>query len=577
MSPDQPDYWPVAYSVLFALWNLFGTHTVGFHLVNVGIHLINVALWDATLRHFAVGGRTRLLALAIFALHPIQVESVAYIFQLKTLLGATFFLASLALYLASRDDKRRAHAYAGALLCAFLALFTKTSTAMLPLVLLLAELTLARPAGASELLAVLRTRWRALARRLVPFLVVAVAGTLVTIRFNATTYRNSPIWSAGPLERLLTACWNFWFYVWKVLVPWGYTVAYPKIALSAEAWTSYLPLLALCTGLALAWRLRRALEGTLLVGVLFFGLNLAPALGFTDVYFMRFSLVADHWAYLATMGLMLPLAAGLARLTTRVRLAPLALAGTLGAVSWHYAGAFASEETLWQRTLAENPDSDLGHTSVALLRYSKGDYRTAQAAFEAAIAANDRNEEAQFGLARCLEKLGDRAGAERHYERALEINPRHAQSLNGLALIVGAQGQLEKARSLLERAIALEPEYVEAHNNLGLLYQALRRDADAEAQFEIAAQLRPGDAMMLVNLGALYLRQRRGVEARAALERALALDPKQAFAHFNLAVLYTDVVPDRAKAVEQLEAGLRLQPDNAAAKQRLEALRAAPP
>ena len=83
--------------------------------------------------------------------------------------------------------------------------------------------------------------------------------------------------------------------------------------------------------------------------------------------------------------------------------------------------------------------------------------------------------------------------------------------------------------------------------------------------------------MMQVNLGALYLRQRRGVEARAALERALALDPKQAFAHFNLAVLYTDVVPDRAKAVEQLEAGLRLQPDNAAAKQRLEALRAAPP
>lgn len=576
VSPYQPDYWPVTYSVLFVLWKLFGMHSVGFHLVNVGLHLANVALWDATLRRFAVERRTRLVALALFALHPIQVEAVAYIFQLKTLLGATFFLASLLLYLVSRaEPRRRGLAYSGALLCAFLALFTKTSTAMLPLSLLLAELVLAGSADAGALLLAVRRQWRGLAARLVPFALVAVAGVAVTLRFNAVNYQRIPIWNAGPLERLLTACWNFWFYAWKVLVPWGYTVAYPKVALSPSAWTSYLPLLALAVALALAWRWRRALDGTLLVGVLFFGLNLAPALGFTNVFFMRFSLVADHWAYLSTMGLLLPIAVALTRLTTRAQVAPAVLAVALGAVSWHYASAFADEETLWRRTLAENPRSDLGHSSVALLRYAKGDYRAALAEYQAAIAANERNEEAHFGLGRCMEELGDRAGAEKAYRRAIELNPSHPKSLNSLALILQGRGEHQQALPLLERAIELEPDYGEAHNNLAVVLQGLRRDKDAEVQLKIAAQLRPADASVLVNLGALYVRQRRAVEARLTLERALELDPRQALAHFNLGLLYAEVAQDRARAIAEFEAGLRLQPGNAAARSRLEALRAA--
>jgi protein O-mannosyl-transferase len=571
-SPYQPDYWPVTYSVLFVLWNVFHANTWGYHLANLGLHLVNVGLWSVILRQLQLV-RGRWLALAVFALHPLQVESVAYIFQLKTLLGTTFFLASLAWYLDSRA-RPRLRSDGLSLGSAFLALFAKTSTAMLPATLVLAEL--ARPEPEREKRPPWRKRALTIGLRVLPFVVISAVGTLVTLRFNQAHYQRVNIWDAGFPERLLTAGLNVWFYVYKVVVPWHYTVAYPRVALSPSQWTSYLPLAAVLLALGLAWWKRRALEGTLFPGLMFYGLNIFPALGFTNVFFMKWSLVSDHWAYLASMGLIVPLCVGLSRLTERLAPVRAVLLAGLAAVSWFHARAFADEETLWQTTLRESPNADIAHSSLALLRFGKGRYPEALAYYLEAVRLRPDNDEAQFGLGCTYGKLGDQVKAEAHYRTALALNPWQGKAANGLGVLLTARKEWDEARLLLERAIEAEPDFYEARNNLALLYSDTGRSQDALEQLRIAVQLKPRDDSAYVNLGSLYLRLKRPDDAERALRRALELNPTQAMVHFNLAVMYEDR-GDRPRARAALQEGLRLMPDNEQARRRLAALQAGPP
>jgi len=575
-SLHQPDYWPVTYTMIWSLWRLFDHHSLGYHLVNVGIHVANIYLWWRVLTHLGFK-EGRWLAVALFALHPLQVETVAYVFQLKTTLALTFFLLSFDQYLksqtpsASKDAKPRSgRAYGFALAFFTLACLTKTSAVMLPAGLLLFHVHRQTP-------------WREVARRLVPFIGVAVACAALTVFMSGQNTASTLIWNAGPWERLLTAGYNAWFYVGKTIFPFDLTVAYPRVSMVPGRLMSYAPLALWAAVLGGLSRFRNAYARLTLAGTLFFLSQLVPVLGLSNIFFMKWSFVADHWSYVALMGLFAPMgvfSSKIPRLLSTPKSVQMVAAGALllglGTLSFRHSGAFRTSSSLWDDTLAKNPNADIAFTSLGLVAYAERDFQKSLDLYRRAIAVRPDNDEAQFGAATALVALGHRSEARPFVETTLRLNPRHAKAYNELGLLELAEHRPGSAQALFERAIELDSTFAEPHGNLSLILRETRKLDAALIHQQAATALAPDDDRVWVNLGELYLQMGKVAAAKSALMRALELNPRQAMAYFNLARAYSIDPSGRPLAIDALREGLKWQPENMAARQMLATLESSP-
>ena len=531
---EPVDYWPLTSSTLWLEWRLWGHNPLGYHVTNVVLHALEAVLMWRILEKLRMPGA--FLAAAIFAVHPVNVESVAWITQRKNLVAMLFYLISILLFLRAEESPRaqgkrawRADAWLGLSLAAFvLAMLGKGSVAMLPVVLL-GIVAWRRPLARADWL------------RVAPFL--AASAALVIVNLNFTGHAADAIArTAGPGERLLGAGAAVWFYLYKAYVPLHLAFVYPMWAIDVADPRWWLPLGAALSLTVLLWLQRRRWGRGPLFAWGYFCVSLFPVMGFTDVYFMRYSLVADHYGHLALIGAIAPAAAGFAiwrgRLAGVYRRAAdvgcLALVAGLGCLTWRQCGMYSGLEALWRTTVARNPDSWMAYNNLANVLLVDGRLKEAEAVCRAAI---DRD-------------------------------PNQPEARSTLGIVLGNEGRIDEAMVEYRAAIALKPRFVEAYNNLGNALLRKGRLEEAILNFQMALYIKPRGASALNNLGAAYLGEGRTNDAVSCFQRALAIRSDYAEAHVNLGVVY--LRSGRLdEGIEHLRRALEIKPGLADAREKL--------
>ena len=524
-------YYPLVHTSYWLEYHAWGREPFGYHLVNVLLHAVNAVLVWRLLRRLAVPGA--FAAAAIFALHPVHVESVAWISERKNVLSGAFYLAAILAYLRFRPldaspPSRPVAWYACATALFVCSLLSKTVTLTLPVAILIL---------------VWWKRGRVERRdvgALIPLVLVAIPLGLVTVwaekRFVGATGQD---WSLSLVDRLLIAGRAPWFYAGKLAWPRTLAFMYPRWDLDASVWwQSLLPFTVLAV-LCAAWLLRRRLGRSPLAALLFFVGTLVPALGFFDVYPMRYSFVADHFQYLASLGL-IALAIG-AMTHALMRRGPAALAIgraaavvlvlVLGVLTWRQSHIYHDAETLWRNTVTSSPTSWMAHNNLGLLLAAKGRPADAVPEYTEALRIRPGMPEVLDNLGNALAAVGRRDEAIRQYEESLRVRPGSPLVHSNLAVVLAGAGRLADAEAHYREALRQKSDYVVAMVNLGVLLQGQGRLDEAISLFGEALRLQPDSADAHHNLAVVLAATGHQAEARAQMAEAqrLRASPESAY------------------------------------------------
>lgn len=543
-------YYPLLHSAFWFEHQIWGDATPGYHLINVLWHATSAGLLVVILRRLAVPGA--LLAGLVFALHPVGVESVAWISEQKNTLSTVFYLSAVLAWLRF-EDERRPSRYVMASLWFVATLLTKTVTATLP--------------GALLVLAWWqrgRLSWRNDVLPLLPWLVIGAVAGLGTAWFEHTQIgATGGEFALGAGERGLLAGRVVWFYFAKLLWPAGLAFFYPRWTIDAGVvWQWLFPAAALAALAAGMWWSRR--DRGPLAAALLYGGTLVPVLGFVNVYPFVFSYVADHFQYLPSLGMIAFLAAatvrGFARLGWPRWSGPVAAAGVvllLGTLTWRQSGMYRDVFSLYETTLARNPSSWVAHLNLGTALDDAGQPEGALPHLRRALELKPDYPEILNTLGSVLNHLGRPAEALPHLERAVLLQPRFAKAHNNLGASCMALGRAEEGRARFETAVRLEPDYVTARLNLGQALASAGRVPEATPHFTRAVQLDPTNGTARLQLGTALAMQARYAEALPHFEAALELDPESAEVHLRLAMTLR-ALGRLAEANEHYQAAIRL-------------------
>ena len=482
LSLDAPSqYFPLSYTFLRLERSLWGLNPTGYHWFNILLHVGNSFLVWRVLCRLNVPGSW--LAATIFALHPVQVESVAWISELKNLLMGFFFLLTLLTWIrfVDSDGGQRPIFYLAALLCYCLALAAKSTACTLPAALLLILWWKKKPINARAII------------EIVPFLVLAFGAGLVAMWWERYHQGTQVLVSLGPLERLLITSRAIWFYLSKIFWPSNLTFIYPQWKIDLFDFTAYWWLALTGAAVALVYFGRRIFGRGIEVALLFFVATLLPLLGFIMLYTFRYSFVADHYQYLACIGPIALVSAGFIKFVDRIGNAwwaawtgAFAIVACLSALTFRQSGTYRDIETLWRSTIVKDPGSWMAYNNLGVVQLEKGDVDDA------------------------IEK----------YRRSLELHPDYPEALYNLGSALLQKGDIDRAIMLCEKALKLQPTDVDAHVVLGNALMA-RQDVDrAITHYRQALKLRPSDPNAHHNLGVALQQQGKTEEAASELEKA---------------------------------------------------------
>lgn len=449
-SLDQPDYWPLSGSVLWLLRQIAGTMPWPYHLAQVLLHALAAVLAWWTLRE--VRWRGAWLAAALWAVHPLSVQVVTWPFQLKTTLCACFFFASCGTF-ARGLRLQCGRLLAVSLLLFALAVLSKTQAVMLPLVLLGLTWWHGGSSHSRRNLAVT-----------LPFFAVAIGAGVMTIVMQPAGETFDATLGMGLPGRVAAAGHALVFYLRAALWPTQLAAVYPRWTFDPQTWISLWPLL-LVAGLLLVLGVaarRRSAVAPVLAGVLFFLVNLAPVLGLLDFQYLTLAPVADHFAYLALLGLTAAVAHGLAAGGDVAHpMAPRVLGAALVAacitLTLPRLGVYRSDESLWQHNIEAQPTVWVGYTNLGLVRMQQERF----------------------------------AEAEALHARAAELRPDRPDVWLDLGDARMEQGRFAQARQAYEQAVSSMPDWALAHLRLGKASEAMGDDASAQAAFREALRLDP--------------------------------------------------------------------------------------
>jgi protein O-mannosyl-transferase len=564
-------YYPLLHSAFWVQHRLWGDHPLGYHALTLLLHAACAVLFALVLRY--LGGadleKSRFrgyewLAALLFALHPVHVESVAWISEQKNTLSLVFYLGAALAYLRF-DGERNAAAYAAALVLFILSLLCKTVTASLP---------------AALLVALWWRRGRLGLRRdvlpLVPWLVIgAAAGRISSWVEQVYGGARGPEFDIPFASRVLVAGRAVWFYLGSLAWPRGLDFVYARWVVDPSSGRQWLFPLGVVLVIVVLWALRRRSRAPLAAFLFFVG-SLFPVLGFVNLYGARYSWVWDHWQYLPDLGLLALAAAGMTagwRMAAE-RFPVLASAGAclgaaallallLGALTWSHCGMFHDDDTLYRENLALNPGSWLALNNVGIkLELTPGRLGDAIAEYEAALRLNPGFAEGHNNLGNALAKVPGRSrDAVAEYEEAIRLKPDFVNAHYDLGNVLNSLGRKDEAMAQYEEALRINPAYVEAHYNLGNTLDSLGRSQEAVAHFEAALTLNPDDAAVHNNLGlALAKIPGRMNDAVAEYEAALRLSPNTAETHANLGQALSTMPARQGEVVAQYEEAIRLNP-----------------
>ncbi len=551
-------YYPLLHSAFWVEHSVWGDAVLGYHLVNVLLHAIAACLVVAIVRRLALPGAW--LAGLFFALHPICVEAVAWISEQKSTLSGVLYLAAALVYL-HFDDSRRRGLYIAAFALFLAALAAKTVTATLPAALLV---ILWWRRG--------RIDWPRDVRPLIPWFATGAAAGLFTAwveRFYIGAAGSDFALSIG--ERILLASRVIWFYAAKIVWPSDLTFFYPRWHIDAGDWRQYLFLAALlAAAVALAWLARRH-RGPL-AAFLFFAGTLFPVLGFFNVYPFRYSYVADHFAYLASLGIIVPAAAVLARTSERQRalawVIPAVVATVLGILTFRQAGIYRDENTLYRATLERNPDAWLAHNNLGNILLADPRSRAEAAAhIQTAIQLKPDFWEAHLSLGNALLQTPGRLDdAIAEYQTAARLAPGSERTHTNLGNALLQKGRFDDAVAQFQAALLIDPNNAEAHNDLANAFTQMGvrgRLLDAIDEYRASLRSNPDFAEAHNNLGTALAQMGDMPAAIAEFQEAIRIRPDYANAHGNLGNAYSATPGRLADAIAEYQAAIRLRSDSA--------------
>jgi protein O-mannosyl-transferase len=552
---EPTDYWPLTNSGFWIQWRLWGTEPTGYHAVNIALQIAAALILWAILHQLAIPGAY--LAALIFALHPVNVESVAWIAQLKNTLAMPLFLSAIWCYLKFDAVATDHNSVAGvsdtgapawqrpattwcrfslSLLAFTLAMLSKGSAAVLPGLLVLILWWQRGQLGRRDL------------APLIPLFVIAIALTIVNVWFQKHG-QNIEVRDVSFAQRLAGAGAVVWFYLSKAFLPLNLAFIYPQWQIDARALRWWLPLAAAtAVTIVLFWRRHTSWGRALLFAWLWFCIALVPVLGFTDVGFMQYSLVADHYQHIAVIGAAALVAAiggtFYQRILPSKRPAIIAAAALLSAglafLTYRQSEIYAGPIPLYEDTLAKNPDCWPAHNNLGMALRQNGQAEKAIAHYNAALRLKSNYPEAHYNLGNALLDLGHTRDAIAQYQRALAARPEYAlaESNWGAALI--KEGRQDEAIEHYERAIALDPNYADPHNNLGAALANLGKTQDAIDQFQRAVELKPDFAQAHSNLAVQLMKAGRAADAIAHFQQAIRAKPDYLPGYMNLATGYAE-------------------------------------
>lgn len=449
-------YYPVVHTAFWIEHGLWGDAPLGYHLVNIALHCAAVLLAARVLLCLGVPGAY--LAAALFALHPVQVESVAWISEQKNTLSGVFYFAAALLYL--RFDRTRKPAwYLTAAGLFLMALGSKTVTVTLPAALLVVFWW---QRG--------RLSWTRDVLPLLPFFVVGACMGMVTAWYELQVNKCvGPDFDFTWPQRLLIAGRAVWFHLATLVWPANLTFIYPRWQVDPHDWRQWLYLLSAAALLAAVWAVRRRTRAPL-AALLYFGGTLFPTLGFFKLYTFQYSLVANHYQYLACLGIFALVSAALLAPCDWRRpvghVASAALLTVLAVLSWRQSAYYADYPTLFLATAQDNPDSWM----------------------------------VQLNLGKALVREKRFGEAFPHLHKALALKP-GADAHYNLGVALSHRGRPREAMDEYREALALDPDYADAHGALALLLDRAGQPRDALIHMKKAVELRPGDARARINLG----------------------------------------------------------------------------
>ena len=465
-------YYPLLHSAFWLEARLWGDEVLGYHLVNILLHFSAASLLVVLCQKLEIKGAW--IAGFIFALHPVQVESVAWISEQKNTLSLVFYLLAAITYVRF-DHRRSATTYAAALVFFACALLTKTVTATLPATLLVLFWW---KRG--------RIDWRRDVGPLLPWFAMAAAGGLFTAWVEHYIIgAEGAEFNLDAVERLLLAGRVVCFYFWKLIWPVDLIFNYPHWDVSAGAAWQYLFTGGLVLLAALFWWLRKWSRAPLTSLLIFCG-SLFPVLGLINVYPFRYSYVADHFQYLASIAIIVPVAAMLSLLKQRapntvgrrgVRLGVVALVSVLAVLTWQQSRMYRDAETLYRVTIDRNPDSWMAHNNLGRI-LSRGTQRMPEAIqhFETVVRLKPDHTRAHYSLAVGEYLTGRPLEAVPHFEQVIRLEPGNVLLAANSHLLLGKilvnmPGRLADAVRHLQEAARLRPNDTEARDALSAALQ----------------------------------------------------------------------------------------------------------
>jgi tetratricopeptide (TPR) repeat protein len=532
-------YYPLLYTSYWLQQRLWGDSPSGYHLLNLLLHIGCVVLVLKILRFLKIPGAE--LAAIIFALHPVNVETVAWIAERKNTLSGLFGLAATLWYLKFDESRSRREndgprgrgyrSYALALVLFVLGLLSKTAIVTLPLAWLVIFWW---KRGAIS--------WRRDVVPSIPFLFLSVVAGLVTRWFeNIGIGYKTAILDLSLLDRCLIAGRAFWFQLGKLFWPSNLTFVYPRWDINPTVWWQYLLPIGVLGLLLILWSLRRRSRAPM-AGVLIYIVLLLPSLGFLNIYFFVYSFVADHWQYLACLGFITPCASGIVLLARKSKrwqgwLEPattLLLGGVLFVLTWQQSGMYSDIETLYRTTITRNPACWMAQVNLGNILYQANRISEAMDLFKQAERINLAVAHYSLGNALVQSRTSE---AIAEYKEALRLDPDYAEAHNNLGSALLLTGRTAEAIHEYEQALRSNPAYAKAHNNLGNALVQTGRAPEAINHYKEALRITPNSADAHNNLAAALTQMGQVSEAIAEFKAALQINPASTDARNNLAKL----------------------------------------
>ena len=553
-------YWPLTYTTFWLEHRLWGFWAPGYHAVNMLLHFANALLvWHLLRRMNALAVWPAWLVAALFAVHPVHVEAVAWVIGRKDLLATLFYLGAALAWLRALDT----------------ATIAPWRWHLLALALFAASL-LCKSIGITLPVALLVQRWWAHGRltvadcwRVVPFFAVAIGFGVADLHY----YKEIIDVDYALIEQVLIAAQALWFYVGKLLWPTELMPIYPHWRVGAAEVAPWAYALGAIVLAAMLWLLRGRIGRGAFAGAAFFALTLAPTLGLVPFGYMQFAFVANRYQYLADIGALTVLVGAVmvagGSLGKQVRWLVVGVASVLLIVlctlTWQQAGIYKDEIVFFERVVADNPSARDAHFNLGSALFDAGQQEAGLAAVRTSLALRPESMKAQYGAGLMLYQLGQLEEALAHMQRALAMNANNHVVQYGTGLVLAAMGRSDQAQQHYRRSLQINPRHRPAHLRLAELLAGAGQAAAAEEHARQALTMQPGAPDALLILAGIEFNQQR---YRASLDLYRSVTdrrPGSARAWSGAgAALYHLGKPD--EALQHIDRALALNPSLAEAR-----------